>query len=473
MVNSPELDAEAAQGNAQVEVIVLAAGQGTRMRSSRPKVLHELAGRSLLSHVLDTVTTLEPAAVHVVVGHQAQAVQAATAGDVHWVVQADQLGTGHAVGQALPDVDDERVALVVFGDVPLVTAATLDRCVAAAADGSLALVTARFDDPAELGRIVRDPEGTIQAIVEYRDADAAQRQINEINSGIMALNAATMKRLLEAVVPRNVQAEYYLTDLVALAVAGNIAVVGVEARFPEEVAGINDRVQLAELERHYQRLATHQLMLGGVSMADPTRVDIRGELRADQDCYIDVNVVFEGSVTLERGVRIGSGCVIKDAQIGAGTVVAPNTVIDGAEIGERCEVGPFARMRPGTSLGEAVKIGNFVETKKARLGAGSKASHLTYLGDTEIGEHCNVGAGTVTCNYDGINKHPTRIGDRVFVGTNTTLVAPLDIDSDAFIAAGSTITTRVGEAELGVGRSRQRNIQGWTRPDHRTPTEDN
>lgn len=468
------------QHDVPLEVIVLAAGQGTRMRSAHAKVLHTLAGRPLLQHVLDTVSRLQPRQIHVVVGHQADAVRAVIGdnnigdnniGDnvpVRWVTQEHQQGTGHAVGQALPAIDDDATVLVVYGDVPLVSAATLERCVALGSQGKLGLITAEFADPAELGRIIRDEGGVIQAIVEFADASDAERQINEIYSGILALSSATLKQLLPRLQSSNAQREVYLTDLVALAVQDHVVVEGQVADSMQEVMGVNDRSQLAELERHYQSREALRLMQQGVTLADPARLDIRGDLSAGEDCFIDINVVFEGCVRLGRGVSIGPGVVIKDTELGDGVRVEAHTVIEGASVASGCTLGPFARIRPGTELGEDVKIGNFVETKKAKIGRGTKASHLTYLGDATLGEDCNVGAGTVTCNYDGVAKHRTIIGDKVFVGTNSTLVAPLEIGSGSYVAAGSTITTKVGTRELAVGRGRQRNIEGWTRPADRT-----
>jgi bifunctional UDP-N-acetylglucosamine pyrophosphorylase/glucosamine-1-phosphate N-acetyltransferase len=467
-----------------IEVIVLAAGQGTRMRSEMPKVLHPIAGRAMLAHVLDTALGLDAARVHVVVGHQADAVRQAIETEacfqeapLNWVLQTEQKGTAHAVAQALPDVADESVVLVTYGDVPLVSPETLQRCVAATLDAqdgaeALALVTAEFEDPAQLGRIVRDDSGAIQAIVEYADASEGQRAIREINSGILALNGATLKSMVAEVAPQNAQSEYYLTDLVALAVSRNIPVRGLLSAEPEEVSGINDRVQLAEAERLFQQRIVTELMRSGVTMADPARVDVRGTVRAGSDGFIDINVVLEGEVWLGRGVRIGPGCVIRDSRLGDDVIVEAHTLIEGAEVAARCSLGPFARIRPGTVLAEDVRIGNFVETKKAKIGRGTKASHLTYLGDTTLGADCNVGAGTVTCNYDGINKHQTDIGDGVFIGTNSTLVAPISIGSGAFVAAGSTVTTKVEEGELAVGRGKQRNIAGWTRPDQRAARDD-
>lgn len=453
------------------EIIVLAAGQGKRMRSALPKVLHPIAGRPMLEHVLTTAAALAPTRIHVVVGHQAEQVRStveAHGGGVHnWVVQSAQKGTAHAVAQALPAVDDAAIVLITYGDVPMVSRETLRRCAAAAADGSLALVTAEFAEPAQLGRIVRDRGGDIRAIVEYADASDEQRRIREINSGILALNGALLKAMVGGIEPNNAQGEYYLTDLVSLAVARNLPVTGLLVADPLEVMGINDRRQLAEAERAFQLREAALLMSAGVTIADPARLDVRGRVTAGEDCFIDVNVVLEGDVRLGHGVRIGPGSVIRNSSLGDEVVVEAHTLVDGAEVAPRCTLGPFARIRPGTVLGEDVKIGNFVETKQARLGRGTKASHLSYLGDATLGEDCNVGAGTVTCNYDGIDKHATVIGDRVFVGTNSTLVAPIEIGSDAFVAAGSTVTVAVSEGTLAVGRGRQRNISGWTRPDRR------
>lgn len=468
----------------KLEVIVLAAGQGTRMRSQLPKVLHPIAGRPMLAHVLDTVRDLEGAlaGIHVVVGHQADQVRQVMEGDsqleglpLNWVLQSEQKGTAHAVAQALPQVADDSVVLVTYGDVPLVSRETLSGCIGATetAEGeALALVTAEFEDPAQLGRIVRNESGAIVAIVEYADASESQRAIREINSGILALNGALLKSMVADIEPDNAQGEYYLTDLIAMATERNLPVQGLVSTGPEELTGINDRVQLAQAERIFQRREVVRLMREGVTMADPDRVDIRGTVTAGPDCFIDVNTVLQGEVRLGRGVQIGPGCVISDSSLGDDVVVEAHTLVEGAQVAALCSLGPFARIRPGTVLAEEVRIGNFVETKKAVIGRGTKASHLTYLGDATLGEDCNVGAGTVTCNYDGIDKHPTEIGDRVFVGTNSTLVAPIKIGSGAFIAAGSTVTTPVSEGDLAVGRGKQRNISGWTRPDKRARRKD-
>jgi bifunctional UDP-N-acetylglucosamine pyrophosphorylase/glucosamine-1-phosphate N-acetyltransferase len=455
-----------------LEVVILAAGQGRRMVSAVPKVLHPVAGRPMLLHVLDTVNALAPTAIHVVVGHQADVVRdqvtaawsSQSATRLEWVLQAAQRGTGHAVQQALPGIRNGAIVLVVYGDVPLVRASTLSACVAAATAGALGVVTATPEDPAELGRIIRDPLGRVRAIVEYRDADPAQREIGEINSGIMALDVERLRTHLSAVQPDNAQGEYYLTDIVALAVASGESVAGLLASDPREVLGVNDRQQLASIERIYQAHAVERLQQQGVTVADPARLDIRGSVTAGADCFLDVNVVLEGTVRLGRGVCIGAGAVIRNAELADDVCVEPYTLIDGAYVGQGAAVGPFARIRPGTRLDAEVRIGNFVEIKKTVLGRGSKANHLAYLGDATIGADCNIGAGTVTCNYDGHNKHPTEIGDRVFVGTNSTLVAPLTIGADAFVAAGSTVTAPVAQGDLAVGRSRQRNISGWVRP---------
>ncbi|MFP6817599.1 MAG: bifunctional UDP-N-acetylglucosamine diphosphorylase/glucosamine-1-phosphate N-acetyltransferase GlmU [Pseudomonadales bacterium] len=463
--------------SSNLEIIVLAAGQGTRMNSRLPKVLHTLAGRPLLAHVLDRVAQLNPQRIHVVVGHMRDAVRDAVRAtnpdlEVNWVDQAEQLGTGHAVQQVLPWVADDATLLVVLGDVPLITTQTLHNCVTTVPMDGVALVTADFADPAELGRIMRDGSGAIQSIVEFKDADPAQRAVQEINSGIMAAAPDVLQGLLSQVRPRNAQGEYYLTDIVALAVTGNVPVRSLKASSSEEVRGVNDRIQLAGLERHYQGERARALMRDGVAIADPARLDIRGEVSAGIDCFIDVNVVLEGRVVLGEGVMIGPGAVIRDSELGDGVRVLAHTVIEGAQVAADCVLGPFARIRPGTELGAGVRIGNFVETKNSIVGAGSKASHLAYLGDATLGEGCNVGAGTVTCNYDGVDKHRTTIGDGVFIGTNATLVAPLVIEDGAYIGAGSTITTTVGKDELAVGRGRQRNLQGWDRPDKRAARND-
>lgn len=448
-----------------VEVVVLAAGAGERMRSGLPKVLHPLGGRPLIHHVLDTARRLEPSRIHVVAGGEhGDRIRECSAelGGLSWVRQEPPRGTGHAVGEALPVVADESTVLVLFGDAPLTTLDTVKRCVEAAGDG-IALATAVLADPFGFGRILRDDEERIVGIVEERDASDAEKAITEVNTGIIAAPKRILVNLVGALRPDNDQGEYYLTDVVSLAVASGVAVTGVTAG-AEESLGVNDRAQLAELERIHQRREASRLMAAGVTIMDPDRIDVRGVLRAGRDCVIDVNSVFEGKVALGDGVRIGAGCVIRNAALGNGVSVEAMSVIDGAIIADGCRIGPFARLRPGTELGESVHIGNFVETKKASLGAGAKANHLAYLGDASVGEGSNIGAGSITCNYDGVDKHRTEIGDDVFVGTNTTLVAPLVIEDEAYVGAGSTITTKVGRRDLAVGRGRQRNIRGWTPP---------
>lgn len=447
-----------------LEVVVLAAGAGTRMRSRLPKVLHCVGGRSLLAHVLDAATALQPARLHAVVGDGADAVQTAFASrtDVRWTLQSERKGSGHALMQAMPNVASDATVLVLVGDVPLVRAEVLAQCVAVTRNG-MALVTARVADPAGLGRIRRGADGGVLGIVEERDATAEQREIDEINTGILAAPAALLNDLLGKVRADNAQGEVYVTDVVGLAVAQGIDVTAV-AGGQREALGINDRQQLAAAERVWQGIEVGCLMAAGVTIADPSRVDIRGRVTAGQDCFIDVNVVLEGDVTLGDDVTVEAGCVIRDATVGDGTRIKPHSVIEGATIGARCDIGPFARLRPGTELAESVRVGNFVETKEAKLGAGTKASHLAYLGDATLGAECNVGAGTITCNYDGVDKHPTKVGEGVFIGTNATLVAPLTIEDEAYVAAGSTVTTRVQQGDLAVGRARQRNISGWSPP---------
>ena len=449
-----------------LDIVVLAAGQGTRMRSALPKVLHQVGGKPMLRRVIDTAAALAPRSVQVVVGHNADQIRETDLGDVSFTVQAEQRGTGHAVMQALPGVDAGSVVLVLYGDVPLVSVDTLERCVAICREsGGVALVTAEFDDPGQLGRIRREG-GAITAIVEFADASVEERAIREINSGILCASAAFLTEALDRLQPQNAQGEYYLTDIIADAVAHNIPVTGLLAAYPEEVTGVNDRVELARLERFHQRQCVDALMREGVSFADPERVDIRGDVAIGPDTFIDVNVVLHNA-TLGSNVSVGPGSVIMDSTIGDGSQIQPHSVVEGAVVSNDCSIGPFARVRPETTLGPEVKIGNFVEVKKSSIGAGSKASHLAYLGDSSLGADCNIGAGTVTCNYDGVKKNRTEIGDGVFVGTNSTLVAPVSIGDEAYIAAGSTVTTQVEAEELAVGRARQRNIQGWTPPKKR------
>jgi bifunctional UDP-N-acetylglucosamine pyrophosphorylase/glucosamine-1-phosphate N-acetyltransferase len=454
----------------KLHAIILAAGKGSRMKSNIPKVLHPIASRPMLHRVLETANTLDPEQLNLVLGHGRDQIEQSLADStktVNVVLQAEQLGTGHAVSLAMDHIPDESISLVLYGDVPLITRQTLTRCVEAAQQQNLGVVTANVADPAELGRIVRDANGSIESIVEYKDATPQQRAINEINSGILAAPTALLRGWLKNLKTDNSQGEYYLTDVVAMAVADRVAVTGVVAENEHEVLGINDRVQLAQAERILQRQQTQALMQQGVTFADPERVDIRGRLRCGIDCFIDVNTVFVGDVTLADEVIVGPGSVVQDSVIGSAVTIQANTIVEGAVVGDDCTLGPFARIRPGSNFAEGVKVGNFVETKKVELGAGVKASHLTYLGDASVGAETNIGAGTVTCNYDGVDKHRTEIGQSAFIGTNSTLVAPLEIGDGAFVAAGSTVTKDVDEETLAVGRARQRTITQWVSPTRR------
>jgi len=454
----------------KLHAIILAAGKGSRMKSNIPKVLHPIASRPMLHRVLETANTLDPEQLNLVLGHGRDQIEQSLADStktVNVVLQAEQLGTGHAVSLALDHIPDESISLVLYGDVPLITRQTLTRCVEAAQQQNLGVVTANVADPAELGRIVRDANGSIESIVEYKDATPQQRAINEINSGILAAPTALLRGWLKNLKTDNSQGEYYLTDVIAMAVADRVAVTGIVAENEHEVLGINDRVQLAQAERILQRQQTQALMQQGVTFADPERVDIRGRLRCGTDCFIDVNTVFVGDVTLADEVIVGPGSVVQDSVIGSAVTIQANTIVEGAVVGDDCTLGPFARIRPGSNFAEGVKVGNFVETKKVELGAGVKASHLTYLGDASVGAETNIGAGTVTCNYDGVDKHRTDIGQSAFIGTNSTLVAPLEIGDGAFVAAGSTVTKDVDEETLAVGRARQRTITQWVSPTRR------
>lgn len=431
------------------------------MRSQKPKVLHRLAGAPLLAHVLATARALQPAALHVVVGHGGEAVRhTLQANDIQWVQQTEQLGTGHAVLQALPGVADSSDVLVLYGDVPLLSTDTLRTLVA----NGPALLTAQLAEPAGYGRILRDATGQLLGVVEHKDASDRQQAITEVNTGVLAMSAADLKAFLPQVGNGNSQGEYYLPDVLPLALAAGRHISSVLAANELDILGINDRAQLAVVERELQRRLAGDLMLAGVGLADPARIDIRGHLRCGSDVFIDVNVVFEGEVIIGNGVSIGANCVLRDCTVGADSVVHAMSHLQEAQVGERCSVGPYARLRPGTQLGNDARIGNFVETKNTRLGNGSKVNHLSYIGDTTLGDGVNIGAGTITCNYDGVNKHRTSLGQGVFVGSNATLVAPLTVADGGFIAAGSTVTRDIGIGELAVARSRQRNISGWRRP---------
>lgn len=434
------------------------------MQSALPKVLHEVAGRPMLQHVIDTAHGLAAERVHVVVGHGADQVRERLAGArCEWVVQAEQLGTGHAVAQALPGLDSQATVLVLYGDVPLVQPATLQALLKARTGHQLALLTAHLQDPTGYGRILRRQD-RILGIVEQKDATAEQLAITETNTGMLAAGADQLKRWLPRLSDANAQGEYYLTDIVAMAVADGVEVIARSPLTTDEIQGVNNRLQLAEVERSWQLRKAEQLLLGGATLADPARIDVRGELRTGRDVYIDVNCVFEGRVTLADGVRIGPNSVLRDVDIGADTVVEAHCVVTESRLGQHCRIGPFARLRPGTVLEDGARIGNFVETKNTHLGPDSKVNHLSYVGDAEVGREANIGAGTITCNYDGANKHRTVIGEQAFIGSNTALVAPVQIGAGATVAAGSTITSDVEATQLAVARGRQRNVDGWQRP---------
>jgi len=447
-----------------LEVIILAAGQGTRMKSSLPKVLHKVAGRPLLEHVVLAAQVLEPSAIHIVVGHGAEQVQKTLqAYSLQWVLQEEQLGTGHAVLQAMPAIAPDSTVLVLYGDVPLLTPQTLKNLVKKAATAP-ALLTAQVDNPHGLGRIIRSDDGVLLEVVEEKDATDLQRQICEVNTGVLAAPADDLREYLPRVGSDNKQGEYYLPDILSLAVKAGKTIASCEASSELEVQGVNDRSQLNQVEREYQRRQADGLMCEGVSIADINRLDIRGSLRCGADVSIDVNVVIEGEVVLGNGVSIGPNCVLIDVTVGDGAVIHAFSHLQDAAVAKNCSVGPYARLRPGTCLGEGARVGNFVEMKKSTIGAGSKVNQLSYIGDCEMGEGVNIGAGTITCNYDGVNKSTTDIGDGVFVGSNSTLVAPVIIEEGGFVGAGSTVTRTVGKNELAVSRARQKNIHGWQRP---------
>ncbi|MBR8348250.1 bifunctional UDP-N-acetylglucosamine diphosphorylase/glucosamine-1-phosphate N-acetyltransferase GlmU [Burkholderia ambifaria] len=448
-----------------MNIVILAAGTGKRMRSALPKVLHPLAGRPLLSHVIATARTLQPSRLVVVVGHGAEQVQAAVAApDVQFAVQAEQLGTGHAVRQALPLLDPAQPTLVLYGDVPLTRASTLRRLVDAARDGSYGILTVTLDDPAGYGRIVRDAAGFVTRIVEQKDASPEQLKIAEINTGIIITPTGQLAMWLGALKNENAQGEYYLTDVVELAIEAGFDVVTSQPDDEWETLGVNSKAQLAELERIHQRNVADALLVDGVTLADPARVDVRGTLRCGRDVSIDVNCVFEGNVTLADNVTIGPNCVIRNASVGAGTRIDAFTHIDGAELGANTVIGPYARLRPGAQLADEAHVGNFVEVKNAVIGYGSKANHLTYIGDADIGARVNIGAGTITCNYDGANKFRTVIEDDVFVGSDTQLVAPVRVGRGVTIAAGTTIWKDVAEGVLALNEKTQTAKSGYVRP---------
>lgn len=446
-------------------VLVLAAGRGTRMHSRIPKVLHSLAGKPLLGHVLERAQAMGAGVIVTVYGHGGDQVREALgAPGRSWVLQSPQLGTGHAVIQALPALASCERVLVLYGDVPLISSATLRRLLDLSESTRLGILTAKVPDPRGYGRILRDQEGRVTGIIEDRDASRDQSNIDEVNTGILVADRASMEHWLAHIDNHNAQGEYYLTDIIALAAREGVDVASTEPDDLFEVAGVNDRVQLAALERHYQQVRAEELMRSGVTLTDPARFDLRGILYTDSDVSIDVNCIFEGEVRLASGVRIGPNCFLKDCEVGPETSILANSVIEGARVGAHARIGPFARLRAQTELADNTHVGNFVEIKKTRLGSGSKANHLTYLGDAQIGADVNIGAGTITCNYDGVNKSPTRIGDGAFIGSNTSLVAPVTVGEGATIGAGSVIRREAPAGQLTLARPPQQTIEGWRRP---------
>lgn len=446
-----------------MNIIILAAGKGTRMYSQHPKVLHNLAGKSMVQHVLDRAAELKPLGVCVVYGFGGERVpQALQHSGATFVLQEPQLGTGHAVQQALPHVADDVSTLILYGDVPLIQHNTLHQMQRAGA--GLVLLTVNLQNPTGYGRIVRNAEGDVQSIVEEKDATPEQREISEVNTGILLAPTKELRHWLSQLQNNNAQGEYYLTDIVAMAVRDGIPVHTVQPAYPWEVEGINSKTQLAVLERTLQQVQAERLLAQGVTLADPARIDIRGELTCGQDVEIDVGCIFEGQVKLGDGVKVGAYSILRDASVGAGTRIAPYSHLDQSTLGQRCLIGPYARLRPGTQLADEVHVGNFVEIKNSDIAHGSKANHLSYIGDTTVGSGVNIGAGTITCNYDGANKHRTVIGDNAFIGSDTQLVAPVTVGKGATIGAGSTITRDTPDDELTLSRSKQISISGWKRP---------
>ncbi|NTV96081.1 MAG: bifunctional UDP-N-acetylglucosamine diphosphorylase/glucosamine-1-phosphate N-acetyltransferase GlmU [Thiobacillus sp.] len=446
-------------------VVVLAAGKGTRMKSDLPKVLHPLAGRPLIGHVLAAADTLEPTRICVVYGHGGETLPKAIArDDVAWALQEPQLGTGHAVQQALPHVDMAGDVLILYGDVPLIRPETLQEMVLIAGEGALALLTVKLADPSGYGRIVRNARGQVERIVEHKDASPEELAIHEVNTGILCLSAAKLAAWLDRLTNDNAQGEYYLTDVIAMAAAEGERILPCHPSAEWEVLGVNSRAQLAGLERRLQGNIAEGLMAAGVTLVDPARLDVRGSLECGRDCLIDVNCVFEGRVVIGENTIVGANCVIKDAEIGAGVEIKPFCHIDGASIGADAIIGPYARLRPGTELAEEVHIGNFVELKNAQVGFNSKINHLSYVGDATVGRKVNIGAGTITCNYDGANKHRTVIEDEAFIGSDTQLVAPVTVGRGATLGAGTTLTKDAPPDQLTLSRAKQLTLSGWKRP---------
>lgn len=447
----------------QLSVVILAAGKGTRMYSDLPKVLHPIAGKPMVKHVIDTVKALEAKQIHLIYGHGGDLMQQRLAAEpVNWVLQAEQLGTGHAMQQAAPFFADDENILMLYGDGPLITQATLEKLIAAKPDNGIALLTVVLENPTGYGRIIRE-NGSVVAIVEQKDANPEQLKIKEINTGVMVASGASFKKWLAQLNNNNAQGEYYITDVIAMANREGYKVEAVQAADLMEVEGANNRLQLAALERYYQKTQAEKLLLAGVSIIDPARFDLRGSVTHGKDVEIDVNVILEGEIKLGHRVKIGAGSVLKNCEIGDDVEIKPYSVIEDTVIGNQAKIGPFSRLRPGTNLADETHVGNFVEIKNAEIAKGSKVNHLTYVGDAQIGANCNIGAGVITCNYDGANKFKTIIGDNVFVGSDTQLVAPVTVASGSTIGAGSTITKDVAQDELVITRVPQRHIQGWKR----------
>ena len=445
-------------------VVVLAAGKGTRMKSSLPKVLHKVGGVPMVQRIINTVKSLGADNIHLVYGHGGDQLKATVVEDnLNWCLQAEQLGTGHAVQQAAPHIKDNEDVLVLVGDAPLIREETLSALKAAKESCDLALLTVNLDDPTGMGRIIRENDN-ITAIVEHKDATDAQREIKEINTGMMMMSGVDLKRWLGELSNDNAQGEYYLTDVIAMAATEGKRIQSAQPQSAVEVEGVNNRLQLANLERALQRRQAEELMTNGVTLLDPARFDLRGQLETGNDVIIDVNVIVEGKVTLGSNVNIGANCILRNCTIADNAVIEANSIVEEASVGEACTVGPFARLRPGAVMQKNAKVGNFVEMKKAILGEGAKANHLIYLGDAEVGAKANIGAGTITCNYDGVNKSKTVIGENAFIGSNSSLVAPVNIGKGATVGAGSVITSTVDEDALAVARGKQRNIPNWPRP---------
>ncbi|MAO28847.1 MAG: bifunctional N-acetylglucosamine-1-phosphate uridyltransferase/glucosamine-1-phosphate acetyltransferase [Alteromonas sp.] len=445
-------------------VVILAAGKGTRMKSAVPKVLHKVGGLPMVQRIINTVDALDANNIHLIYGHGKTQLKAALQGDnLNWCLQEEQLGTGHAVKQAVPHISDDEDVMVLVGDAPLIREETLAKLIEVKSRCDLALLTVELDDPTGMGRIIRENDN-ITAIVEHKDASDAQREIKEINTGMMMMSGQDLKRWLNALSNDNAQGEYYLTDVIAMAAKEGKRINAAHPQDIVEVEGVNNRLQLAHLERALQRRHANELMMNGVTFADPNRFDLRGQLTTGEDVEIDINVIVEGTVILGNNVKIGAHCILRNCEIADNTVIEANSIIEEALVGEYCTVGPYARLRPGAVMHAKAKVGNFVEMKKAVLGEGAKANHLTYLGDATVGANANIGAGTITCNYDGVNKSKTTIGQNAFIGSNSSLVAPVTIGDNATVGAGSVITSKVDENALAVARGKQRNIANWPRP---------